>query len=115
MTDPMADLPPGLKRQIEIYQAGLAGKTPGQPVAMEELEEKARSALNTAAYDYLAGGAGSEDTMRANRDVSRRDLGVEVLGLRLPYPFMLAPVGVLSILHKEADLAVARAARSLGV
>ena len=49
------------------------------------------------------------------RDVSRRDLGVEVLGQRLPAPLMLAPIGVLSILHKEAELAVARAARALGV
>ena len=42
-----------------------------------------------------------------------RDLGVEVLGLRLPVPVMIAPVGVLSILHKDADLAVARAWRGL--
>ena len=129
MTDPLSDLPPGLKRQMEIYQAGLAGKTPGQAVSLEQLDEQAKSVLTTPAYDYLAGGAGSEDTVRANReafrrwriiprllrDVARRDLSVNVLGLRLPVPFMLAPVGVLSILHKEADLAVARAARSLSV
>ena len=30
-------------------------------------------------------------------------------------PLFIAPVGVLSILHKEADLAVARAARADGV
>jgi isopentenyl diphosphate isomerase/L-lactate dehydrogenase-like FMN-dependent dehydrogenase len=119
----------GLLRQMEIYQAGLAGKTPGQPVAIEELDRKARSVLDQAAYDYLAGGAGSEDTMRANleafrrwrigpsffRNVAQRDLGVEVLGLRIPAPIMLAPIGVLSILHPDADLAVARAARPLGV
>jgi isopentenyl diphosphate isomerase/L-lactate dehydrogenase-like FMN-dependent dehydrogenase len=129
MIDPLSQLPPGLKRQMEIYQAGLAGKTPGQAVSIERLDEQAKSVLSTAAYDYVAGGAGSEDTVRANREafrrwrlvprmlrnVSRRDLGVEVLGLRLPVPFMLAPVGVLSILHNEADIAVARAARSLGV
>ncbi len=114
---------------MEIYQAGLAGKTPAQAVSLEQLDEKAKAVLKTPAYDYLAGGAGSEDTVRANReafrrwrivprflrDVSRRDLGIEILGSRLPVPFMLAPVGVLSILHKEADLAVARAARSLSV
>ena len=49
------------------------------------------------------------------RDVGRRDLGVDVLGTRFPAPLMLAPIGVLSIIHREADLAVARAARSLGV
>ncbi len=80
--------------------------------------------MNQSAYDYVAGGAGSEDTMRANleafrrhrlvprylRDVSRRDLGVELLGTRLPTPILLAPIGVLGILHKDAELAVARAA-----
>ena len=49
------------------------------------------------------------------RDVSQRDLGVDVLGLKLPAPIMLAPIGVQGILHKEGELAVARAARSLGV
>jgi lactate 2-monooxygenase len=129
MTDPISELPPGVRRQMEIYQAGLAGKTPEQPVSIDELERKAQSVLSAPAYDYVAGGAGSEATMRANReafgrwrivprflrDVSRRDLAIEVMGVRLPVPFMLAPIGVLSILHKDADLAVARAARSLGV
>ncbi len=40
---------------------------------------------------------------------------MEILGQRLPAPILLAPIGVLSILHKEADLAVARAAAALGV
>ena len=120
---------PGPRRQMEIYRAGLDGMVPQQPVSLEALDRKAESTLDRAAYDYVAGGAGSEDTVRANReafrrwrivpaflrDVGRRDLGVEMLGLHLPVPVMLAPVGVLSILHKEADLAVARAARSLGV
>jgi isopentenyl diphosphate isomerase/L-lactate dehydrogenase-like FMN-dependent dehydrogenase len=114
---------------METYQAGLAGKTPDLPIAFAELDKKARSVMKAPAYDYVAGGAGSEDTVRANRDafrrwrivprflrdVSRRDLAVEVLGARLPVPFMLAPIGVLSIVHPDADLAVARAARALGV
>jgi isopentenyl diphosphate isomerase/L-lactate dehydrogenase-like FMN-dependent dehydrogenase len=114
---------------MEIYQAGLAGKRTEQPVSVEELEGEARSALSVEAFDYVAGGSGSEETMRANleafrrwrlvprflRDVSNRDLGVELVGRRLPVPILLAPIGVLSILHKEADLAVARAAAALGV
>jgi isopentenyl diphosphate isomerase/L-lactate dehydrogenase-like FMN-dependent dehydrogenase len=124
-----SDESPGLKRQMEIYKRGLAGKTPGQPVNVEELAHKAKQELKPEAYDYLAGGAGSEETMRANRaaferrrivprflrDVSRRVLSVEILGQTLPAPVLLAPIGVQSILHKEAELAVARAARSFGV
>ncbi len=129
MANPTSEPSWGLRRQIEIYQAGLAGRTPAYPVSVDDLELKAKSVLTTEAFDYLAGAAGSEDTMRANRDafrrwrivprllrdVSRRDLGVKVLGLKLRAPIMLAPIGVQSILHKEGELAVARAARSLAV
>jgi isopentenyl diphosphate isomerase/L-lactate dehydrogenase-like FMN-dependent dehydrogenase len=114
---------------MEIYQAGLKGRQPRQPVAVEKLERKARAVLRPEAYLYVAGGAGAEDTMRANReafrrwrivprflrDVSRRDLGVSVLGQRFPAPLLLAPIGVQSMLHPEAELAVAQAARSLGI
>src|SRR5690242_2454484 len=129
MADPSALLPPGMQRQLEIYKAGLIGKTPEQPVSVEELEREAASVLSQSAFDYLAGGAGAEDTMRANleafrrhrlvprflRDVSLRDMSVELLGSRLLTPILLAPIGVLGILHKEAELAVARAAAPLGV
>ena len=113
MSDSMSEASFGLARQMEIYQAELAGKTPEQPVSVEDLEQEARSVLSPEAYDYVAGGAGSEDTMRANleafrrwrlvprllRDVARRDLGVEIFGRRLPSPILLAPIGVLGILH----------------
>ncbi len=90
---------------------------------------EAKQALNPRAYSYVAGGAGDEVTQRANRaafdrwavvprvlrDVSRRDTSVELFGRRLPAPLLLAPVGALELVHDEADLAVARAAASLGV
>jgi isopentenyl diphosphate isomerase/L-lactate dehydrogenase-like FMN-dependent dehydrogenase len=113
---------------MEIYQAGMTGKKPELPLTAEELELKARGVLPPEAFTYVAGGAGNEDTVRANReayrrwrivprflrDVSRRDLSVVVLGRRIPAPIMLAPIGVQSMLHADAELAVARAARSLG-
>jgi lactate 2-monooxygenase len=49
------------------------------------------------------------------RDVSERDTTVELFGRRLPSPLLLAPVGVLEMVHPDADLAVARAAREAGV
>jgi lactate 2-monooxygenase len=120
---------PGQQRQIEIYQHGLAGKTPDTPVSVEALEEQARKELKVEAFDYLAGGAGAEGTLRANleafrrwhilprrlHDVSNRDLSVELFGQRFPTPILLAPIGVQGILHKDGELAVARAARTLGV
>jgi lactate 2-monooxygenase len=119
----------GVQRQLEIYLGGVQGQVPAQPIAPEVLEVQAQAVLPPRAYVYVAGGAGCEDTVRANRaafrrwrilprllrNVSRRDLGVDLLGRRLPGPVLLAPVGVQSMLHPEAELAVARAARALGV
>ena len=119
----------GMQRQLQVYLGGLSGETPQTPVGYEALVAQAREAMTPEAFAYVAGGAGSEDTMRANReafrrwrivprllrDVARRDLAVEVLGQRLRAPVLLAPVGVLSIVHEGAESAVARAAAALGV
>ena len=118
-------LEPGSQVQNAIYLAGGAE----WPVSPEEWETRARETLQQGPFDYVAGGAGSESTIRANREAferrrlrprmlvgtAERDLSVEVLGLRSPAPFLLAPVGVLSILHQEAELGVARASKATGV
>ena len=52
---------------------------------------------------------------RMLRDVSERDLSTSVLGTAMPAPVLLAPVGVQSIVHPEAELAVARAAAARGL
>jgi lactate 2-monooxygenase len=119
----------GMQRQFEIYQLGLAAKKLSVPVPLAQLEKKAAEVLAPPAYDYVAGGASGERTMRANlaafdrwrivprmlRDVSQRDLSVELLGRTLPAPVLLGPVGVQGIIHPESDLASARAAASLAV
>jgi isopentenyl diphosphate isomerase/L-lactate dehydrogenase-like FMN-dependent dehydrogenase len=118
-------LDPGNVVQNAIY---LSGGTPW-PVGFDAWHERARETLEHTAYDYVAGGAGAEETMRANVDAFRRralrprilvgtaerDISVEVLGLRSPAPFLFAPIGVLSIVHPEAERAVAGAARATGV
>lgn len=63
---------PGLQRQMEIYMAGVQGRKPSQPISIEALEQKAKEVLSPEAYDYLAGGAGSEDTMRANLEAFKQ-------------------------------------------
>jgi lactate 2-monooxygenase len=120
--------PPG-DYQYEIYLQGMGGTRPELPITVDDLEARARETMSPEAYDYVAGGAGAEWTVRANReafdawrivprmlvDVSERDLRAEVLGTELPAPVLLAPVGVLSIVHPDAELAVARAAAGLGL
>jgi lactate 2-monooxygenase len=119
----------GINRQTAIYTGGVSGRRPRIPTDATQLEERARSAMSAEAFGYVAGGAGSEETVRENRaafgrwglvprmlrDVSNRDISVELFGRRLPAPFLLAPIGVLELAHREAELAVARAARPLGV
>src|SRR5882672_12750444 len=122
-------MPTGAERELQIYTLGLRRGKPSVPVPLHLLEQKAKEILAPRACDYVAGGAGGEDTMRANReafyrwrivprmlrDVSKRDLSVEILGARLPAPVILGPVGVQEIIHADADLAGARAAASLGL
>ncbi|HSS03939.1 MAG TPA: alpha-hydroxy-acid oxidizing protein [Solirubrobacterales bacterium] len=113
----------------EIYARGLGGETPSVPVAVAELERRAREAMKEGVANYVFAGAGAEDTMRANRaaldrrrivprmlrDVAARDLSTTVLGTKMPAPLMLAPIGVQRGVHEEGELATARAAAALGV
>jgi lactate 2-monooxygenase len=113
----------------EIYARGLGGEVPPIPVAIGELEARAREAMEEGPANYVFAGAGDEDTMRANRealdrrrivprmlrDVAARDLSTELLGTAMPAPLMLAPIGVQKAVHEEGELATARAAAALGV
>jgi lactate 2-monooxygenase len=113
----------------EIYARGLGGETPAIPVSVAELEEQAIAAMGARAGGYVCAGAGSEETMRANReafrqrrilpqmlrDVSARDLSTTVLGTTMPAPLLLAPIGVQKVLHEDGELASARAAAAVGV
>jgi isopentenyl diphosphate isomerase/L-lactate dehydrogenase-like FMN-dependent dehydrogenase len=115
--------------QYEIYLRGLADERPDLPVTYSALEERARESLSPEAFGYVAGGAGEERTVRANReafeawrilprmlrDVAQRDLSTSVLGTEFPAPAMLAPIGVLGIVHEEAEAAAARAAAEVGI
>jgi lactate 2-monooxygenase len=115
----------GSQVQNAIYFSGEAE----WPIAHEDWEERARENLDAGAFGYIAGGAGGELTIKANREAFERfrlrprmlsgnierDLSIEVLGTRSEAPFLLAPIGVLSIAHRDAELAAARASAATGV
>jgi lactate 2-monooxygenase len=119
----------GRERQFEVYVAGARGSYPAVPVSLERLEEAARKRMSAEGYAYIAGGAGTEETMRENRaaferwrivprmlrDVSRREPAVDVLGTPFASPFVLCPIGVLEMAHRDADVAVAKAAAAEGI
>jgi isopentenyl diphosphate isomerase/L-lactate dehydrogenase-like FMN-dependent dehydrogenase len=112
--------------QNAIY---IAQQPPEWPVSFEDWERAAEEKLDPGAFGYIAGGAGAESTMRANLGAFQRwrirprmltgnavrDISVDVLGVHSPAPFFLAPVGVLSIAHEEAEVGVGKASASSGV
>ncbi len=99
------------------------------PVSYEELESKAKALLDAKPYYYVAASAGAEITAKQNNkafekwqivprmlcDTSKRDISIELFGKKLPYPLLLAPVGVQSIVHPEGELASARGAAAMNV
>jgi isopentenyl diphosphate isomerase/L-lactate dehydrogenase-like FMN-dependent dehydrogenase len=98
------------------------------PVNVEEFEALAREKLEKSVYDYYAGGAEDEITVRANReafgrlflkyrvlvDVSRVDLSTELLGVPLAFPVILAPTALHRLAHPEGEKMTARAAAAAG-
>jgi lactate 2-monooxygenase len=120
----MAGIGYGRQRQAEIYLAGVRGQKPRVPQSAPALEREAERAMSNEGFAYIAGGAGLETTMKANRAAfervrivprmlrgpATRELGVELFGRTLPAPLLLAPIGVLEMAHRDGDVAVARAA-----
>jgi 4-hydroxymandelate oxidase len=99
------------------------GKAP-DAVCLDDFEQDARRKLPAATYDFLAGGAADEITIRWNReaydrlrlrpralvDVSQIDTSVTLFGLRLPHPILLAPVAYQKLAHREGEVAAAKGA-----
>jgi len=99
-----------------------------EPITVAEFEEVARERLPTMVYNYVAGGAGDEISLRRNcaafdslllkprvlRDVSRIDTTAELFGLQLPHPILLAPAAYHRMVHPEGEAATARGAGAAG-
>jgi lactate 2-monooxygenase len=117
--------------ELEIYAAGLRGILPKLPIDMATLEKKAVESWSETISSYVQGGCGDERTQNLNVaaferwgivprmmvDASRRDLSIELFGMKLPTPIFMAPIGVLGICAQDGhgDLAAARAAAKTGV
>lgn len=120
---------PGRARQTEIFRAGASGARPPVPTSWPALVAAAERAMSPDAWAYVAGSAGRESTAEANydafdawrlvprmlRDVSERDLSIELFGRRHPTPLFTCAIGVLELVDPDADLAIARAAGALGI
>jgi isopentenyl diphosphate isomerase/L-lactate dehydrogenase-like FMN-dependent dehydrogenase len=96
--------------------------------SVAEVIDAAQARLDPEVWDYSAGGAGSEATLRRNRaaldalaleprvlrDVSRRTASTSFLGIPLALPVMLAPVGTISLFDAGGAATCARAAERAG-
>jgi isopentenyl diphosphate isomerase/L-lactate dehydrogenase-like FMN-dependent dehydrogenase len=119
----------GMQYQMKIYLNGTRNVKPALPVSFEELQKKAAEIMKPEAFAYIAGSAGAETTARNNLEafnqyqiiprmmgnVSQRDISIELFGRKLASPVLLAPIGVLSLAHPQAEVALAKAANEVRV
>jgi isopentenyl diphosphate isomerase/L-lactate dehydrogenase-like FMN-dependent dehydrogenase len=94
------------------------------PVNVHEFEEIAKRKLHKLAYDFIAGGVEDELTLRANREAFARwylvprvmvnvaevDMSLELLGIKLTSPVIIAPTGGKNLVLPDADATVGKAA-----
>jgi 4-hydroxymandelate oxidase len=98
-------------------------------LALREFEAEARRRLDPVVYDFFAGGADDEMTVRMNeaafarvvliprvlRTVNQRTLDVVLLGCRNSMPVLLAPTAFHRLAHPDGERATARAAAAAGI
>lgn len=96
--------------------------------SLDDFEAIARTRMTPMAYEYVAGGAGDEQTLGWNRDAYRRiqlrprvlvdvshiDTRLTLFGQTLPFPIVLSPTAYHTLSHPEGELATARGAGHAG-
>ena len=114
--------------QSEIYVAGMSADVePIFTTNLSDLEAAAAKVLSEDARRHLLAWAGGAAAVRANAralgtwrivprmfiDRDERDLTTNVLGVEMPAPVILGPVGRQALAHPDAEIASARAAAGL--
>jgi lactate oxidase len=106
----------------------LAKTTSPVIVNLDDLEQQAKEQLDPASYDFVAGGAGSELTLRANRDAFQKisiiprvltgikhiETSTNLLGQRLSMPIYVTPMANHGVVHSLAEVGSAQGAKKAG-
>lgn len=105
------------------------GHSLGQARNIADLRAIARRRVPGFVFEYVEGGAEDEATLRGNReafaalrfvpptliDTAGRSLRTELFGTASNAPFAIAPTGLNGMLDPQGDIALARAAASVGI
>jgi 4-hydroxymandelate oxidase len=97
-----------------------------QLVNLAEYEAAARGKIPEMFYDYIAGGANDEITLRENHaaydqirlrprvlvDVEHIDLSMSILGIPVKMPVLISPTASHKLAHPDGEIATARAAHA---
>ncbi|KAK7290744.1 hypothetical protein RIF29_05382 [Crotalaria pallida] len=95
-----------------------------EPVNVSEFQQLAREVLPKMYYDFYAGRAEDEFSLKENveafsritlrprvlMDVSRIDMSTTVLGCNIFSPIMIAPTAMHKLAHPEGEVATAKVA-----
>ncbi len=104
-----------------------ASSIPHDVVCLTDYEPLARARVEPAAWEYLAGGAAEEITLRDNRaaferlkllprvlaDMAGGNTRIELFGRMWESPIFLAPVAYQKLAHAEGELATALGAAAM--
>ena len=101
-------------------------KSPKEAINVFDFEPVMRANVPPAHFGYMASGIDDEVTLRANRegflkfqlrprrlvDVSKVDMGVDILGVKYSSPIVLSPVGGQRSFHEDGEIGAAKAAKA---
>ncbi len=97
-------------------------------LTVRDFEAAARSTVDPVYYDYIAGGARDEVTVRANeagfgrlallprvlRGSAKRELAVDLFGSHPAMPILVSPTAFHKLVHADGEVATARAVAATG-
>lgn len=91
-------------------------------ISLEDYEKRAYEVLPASARDYYRSGAGNENSLAWNRldfnnfrirprflrDVSQRDLSVNVFGTNVSFPCGISPTAMQRMANHDGEIATAK-------
>ena len=124
----LAAVPRAIPFQGPSQKPGTGQPADSTPLTLSDFDPIAKMRMSHIAYEYVAGGAGDEITLRENQaafdrmrlqprvlvDVSRLDTRTTLFGQALDFPILLAPTAYHRLVHPEGEIATVRGACAAG-